>query len=61
MVKILNYTSIAILVILLLGFLSENFFPIKGLELFYEKKFYLAIIYIVMRILANYYKKKGIN
>lgn len=61
MVKILNTASIAILVILLLGFLSQNFFPIDGLELFYEKKFYLAIVYIVMRIFANYYKKKEIN
>ena len=61
MVKILNTASIAILIILLFGFLSQNFFPIEGLELFYEKKFYLAIIYIVMRIFANYYKKKEIN
>lgn len=58
MVKTLNTISIILVVLLLAIFISEKFYPIEGFELIYEKKFYLAIIYIVMRIFANYYKKK---
>ena len=49
MTKILNIISISIIVLLVGLTVSEHFFPIAGFELVYEKKFYLAIIYIAIR------------
>ena len=57
--KAINIVSVAVIVILLLVFLSEKFFPIKGLELFYEKKFYLAIIYLILRVSRIYILRKS--
>ena len=57
--KAINIVSIAVIVILLLAFLSEKCFPIKGLELFYEKKFYLAIIYLILRVSRIYILRKS--
>ena len=61
MVKVIDIVCVVLISILLLTFLSQNFFPIEGFETFYQKKFYLAFIYVVLRIFANYYKKKRIN
>jgi len=58
MIKAIDYISYGIIVLLILGFLSEKFFPIEGLEIFYERKFYLAILYIVLRIYKNFALKR---
>lgn len=59
MTKILNIISISIIVLLVGLTVSEHFFPIAGFELVYEKKFYLAIIYIAIRLRSNYLLKKS--
>ena len=61
MVKTLNIVSVLFLVIILFGFLSERFFPINGLELFYQKKFYFAIGYILIRLYKNFLIRKEVN
>ncbi len=57
--KAINIVSGVVIAILLLTFLSENFFPIKGFELVYQKKFYLVIIYLILRISRIYILKKS--
>ena len=59
MKKILDVTSMILIISLLLLFLSEKFFPINGLELIYQKKFYLAIAYLVVRVYRNFVLKKN--
>lgn len=53
MVKTLNTISIGIVIVLLALFISEKFYPIEGFELLYQKKFYLAIAYILIRLYRN--------
>lgn len=59
MTKILNIISISIIVLLVGLTVSQHFYPISGFELVYEKKFYLAIIYIAIRLTSNYLLKKS--
>lgn len=61
MIKILDITSTVIIAIIIIGFLSQIFFPIEGLELFYEKKFYLAFVYLAIRLSRNYLIKREQN
>lgn len=58
MSKTLNTISIALIVSLLLVVVSQRFYPIEGLELVYEKKFYLAIAYLITRLVRNYLLRK---
>ena len=58
MVKTLNTISIIIIAVLLIIFISEKFYPIEGFELIYEKKFYLAIAYIIIRLYRNIIMRK---
>ncbi|WP_322969048.1 hypothetical protein [Faecalibacter sp. LW9] len=59
MVKTLNTISIGIVIVLLALFISEKFYPIEGFELLYQKKFYLAIAYLVVRVYRNFVLKKN--
>lgn len=58
MVKAINIINVVLISILLLTILSQKFFPIEGLEILYEKKFYLAITYIIMRLVRTFILKK---
>lgn len=56
--KVVDYISYVIIFLIILGFLSEKFFPIDGLEIYYERKYYLAIFYILLRIYKNFALKR---
>lgn len=58
MSKAVDYICYVIIFLIILGFLSEKFYPIAGLEIYYERKFYLAILYILLRIYKNFALKR---
>lgn len=58
MAKTLNIISTILIVLLLIIFISQKFYPIQGMELVYEKKFYLAIAYIIIRLYRNFILRK---
>lgn len=58
MSKAVDYICYVIIFLIILGFLSEQFFPIEGLEIYYERKYYLAILYILLRIYKNFALKR---
>ena len=59
MVKVIDIVCVVLISILLLTFLSQNFFPIEGFETFYQKKFYLAILYVILRLVRTFILKKN--
>lgn len=59
MKKILDITSIILILSLLFLLLSEKFFPIMEFELIYQKKFYFAIAYLVIRVYRNFVLNKN--
>lgn len=58
MLKALNVVSIVLISVLLITIVSQKFFPIEGLEILYEKKFYLAFAYIILRLVRTFILKK---
>lgn len=56
--KVVDYICYVIIFLIVLGFLSEKFFPIDGLEIYYQRKYYLAILYILLRIYKNFALKR---
>lgn len=58
MIKTLNIVSAILLISLVLLIVSQKFYPISELEIFYEKKFYIAFAYIILRFVRVIFLKK---
>lgn len=61
MIKLIDITSGILVFGILIIFLSKQFFPIEGIEMIYEKKFYLAILYIILRFVRKYLHSKQLK
>lgn len=61
MIKLIDIVSGIIVLGILILFLSKQFFPIEGMDMVYEKKFYFAILYIMLRFVKKYIHTKKLK